>query len=152
MRGNGRAPCHSAPMKQHVPVDKIMSAHPVTLHPGDPISRIRKTFIDNGVHHLPVTDGGKLIGIVSWTDLMRVSFGDAFGQDEALVDATLDHTVKLEDLMNAKPVTIASGAPIREAAEILANAAFHALPVVDGEKLAGIVTSQDLIRYLCDQY
>ncbi len=139
-------------MKQNVPVSKIMTAEPITVHHGDPISKIRKTFADTGVHHLPVTNGENLVGIVSWTDMMRVSFGDAFGQDAAAEDAVLDHTHRLEDIMEAEPVTIDAGAPIREAAEVLSQAAFHALPVVDGKKLVGIVTTQDLIRYLRDLY
>lgn len=129
-----------------------MSADPITVHHGDPISKIRKTFAESGVHHLPVTSGEKLVGIVSWTDMMRISFGDAFGQDAAAEDAVLDHSHKLEDVMNSQPTSIGPDSPIREAAELLGDAAFHSLPVVGDGKLVGIVTSQDLIRYLRDLY
>ncbi|NQV23974.1 MAG: CBS domain-containing protein, partial [Rhodopirellula sp.] len=40
----------------------------------------------------------------------------------------------------------------RDAANVLAHSNFHSLPVVDGKKLVGLVTSTDLIRYLVDQY
>lgn len=127
-----------------------MSRHVITLTHGDPISRIRKTFADTGVGHLPVVNDGNLVGIVSWTDLMRVSFGDAFGESEAAVDATLDHTISIEELMVPNPITIAHTATIRDAADILSKADFHSLPVVDGKHLVGIVTSKDLISYLND--
>jgi CBS domain-containing protein len=139
-------------MKHNVPVSKIMSANPITIHHGDPISKVRKTFVESGVHHLPVVSGEKLVGIVSWTDMMRISFGESFGQDVAAEDAVLDHTHTLEDLMAGDPVTIESTSPIREAAEQLSEANFHALPVVEGGNLVGIVTTQDLIRYLRDLY
>lgn len=138
-------------MKKNEPVSKIMSCHVVTITHGDPISRIRKTFIDTGVGHLPVVNAGKLVGIVSWTDLMRVSFGDAFGESTVAVDATLDHTKTLEDIMQADPVTLDHTATVRDAAEILAKAEFHSLPIVDGQHLVGIVTSKDLIACLINQ-
>lgn len=125
-----------------------MSRHVVTLTHGDPISKIRQTFTESGVGHLPVVNNGQLVGIVSWTDLMRVSFGDAFGESTAAVDATLDHSMSLESLMQANPVTLPHTATIRDAAEILSKANFHSLPIVDGTHLVGIVTSSDLISYL----
>ncbi len=139
-------------MKKNEPVTHIMTADPVTVHHGDPISKVRQMFVDHGVHHLPVTNGEQLVGMISWTDLMRVSFGDAFGQNQTAVDAALDHTHTLEDIMNAEPVTLEQNASIRDAADILLNADFHAIPVVDDKKLTGIVTSKDLIRFLRDLY
>ena len=41
---------------------------------------------------------------------------------------------------------------IKEVAEILASREFHALPVIDGTKLVGIVTTTDLIKYLLEQH
>jgi CBS domain-containing protein len=117
-----------------------------------PVSKIRKTFAESGVNHLPVTSGDKLVGIISWTDMMRISFGESFGQDTAAEDAVLDHTHKLEDIMNADPVTIPSTGAIREAAEVLSEASFHSLPVVDDGKLVGILSTQDLIKYLRELY
>jgi len=139
-------------MKKNEPVAHIMTFDPVTVHHGDPISKVRKLFLDTRVHHLPVTHGKELVGLISWTDLMRVSFGDAFGENETAVDAALDHTHSIEDLMEANPKTLPATASIREAAEILGEADFHALPVVEGKTLRGIVTTKDLIRFLRDLY
>lgn len=130
-----------------------MSATVTTVHRGERISKLRSLFREQGVHHLPVASGRELLGIVSWTDLMRVSFGDAFNTDERAVDATLDHTMTIEQLMNKSPVTLRKDATIRNAAEILSTGEFHALPIVeaDGKTLVGMVTSTDLIRYLLAQ-
>ncbi|MFM7604849.1 MAG: CBS domain-containing protein [Prosthecobacter sp.] len=49
-------------------------------------------------------------------------------------------------------MTLAESGTVREAAEILAKSNFHSLPIVNGDKLVGIVTSTDLIRYLVDQF
>jgi CBS-domain-containing membrane protein len=104
------------------------------------------------VHHIPVVNGDQLIGIISWSDILRVSFGDAFHTDERTVDATLDHTLTLEQVMQKDPVTLAETGTVREAAGILASNSFHALPIVSGSKLVGIVTTTDLIKYLFDLF
>lgn len=139
-------------MKHHDPISKIMSRNVITAHHGDPISKVRSLVREHGVHHIPVVNGDQLVGIITWTDILRVSFGDAFGADERAVDATLDHTLSLEQVMKKDPVSLPETSTVREAAEILAQSDFHSLPVVNGGKLVGIVTSTDLIKYLLDQF
>lgn len=138
-------------MKRHEPISKIMSTHLVTVHHGDPVSKVRQLATEHGVHHIPVVNGDQLVGIISWSDILRVSFGDTFGTDQRTVDATLDHTFTIEGLMQKNPVTLPETATVREAAEILALGEFHSVLVVHGTKLVGVVTSTDLIKYLLEQ-
>lgn len=141
-------------MKRNEPISKIMSTGMITVHHGDPISRVRQLLQQHGIHHLPVVSGHQLLGIISHTDLMRVSFGDAFNADPRAVDATLDHTLTIEQIMQKNPRTLRRDATIRDAAEILAKGEFHSLPIVDTDDttLLGMVTSTDLIRHLLDQF
>jgi CBS domain-containing protein len=138
-------------MKKHEPISKIMSHHLITVHHGDPISKVRQLASEHGVHHIPVVSGDQLVGIISWSDILRVSFGDTFQADQRAVDATLDHTFTIEQVMKKNPVSLQESATVRDAAEILARGEFHAVPVVNGGKLVGIVSSTDLIKYLLDQ-
>jgi CBS domain-containing protein len=138
-------------MKRHEPISKIMSTNLVTVHHGDPVSKVRQLAAEHGVHHIPVVNGDQLVGIISWSDILRVSFGDTFGTDQRAVDATLDHTFTIEGLMQKNPVTLPETATVREAAEILARGTFHSVLVVHGTKLVGVVTSTDLIKYLLEQ-
>ena len=140
-------------MKRNEPVSKIMTTDLVTVHHGDPVSKVRQLIREHGVHHIPVVSGQTLVGIISYSDVLRVSFGDAFKADERTVDATLDHTMTLEQLMQNEPTVVREDSPIRDAAKILAQGNFHALPVVsDNKKLVGMVTSTDLIRYLLELF
>lgn len=139
-------------MKRNDPISHIMSRSVVTAHHGDPISKVRALVRQHGVHHIPVVNGDQLVGIISWSDILRVSFGDAFHTDERAVDATLDHTLSLEQVMQKNPVTLAETGTVREAAEILAGGSFHSLPIVSGGRLVGIVTTTDIIKYLLDQF
>ena len=139
-------------MKHHDPISHLMSRNVITAHHGDPISKVRALFREHGVHHIPVVNANQLVGIISWSDILRVSFGDTFQTDERTVDATLDHTLTLEQVMQKTPVTLPETSTVREAAEILAGGAFHAIPIVSGTKLVGIVTTTDLIKYLLAQF
>ena len=138
-------------MKRSEPISKIMSTNLVTVHHGDPVSKVRQLATQHGVHHIPVVSGDQLVGIISWSDMLRVSFGDTFNADQRMVDATLDHTFTIEQLMHKNPVTLADNASVRDAAEILAKGEFHSIPVVHGTKLVGLVTSTDLIKYMLEQ-
>jgi CBS domain-containing protein len=137
-------------MKKNESISKIMTKNLTTLHEADPVSKIRKIFEGERIHHIPVVSGEKLIGMVSWNDFMRVSFGEFGNQDSRGLDAILDHTYKMQDVMTANPVSIPASGTIRDAARILGTQSFHALPVVEEEKLVGLVTSTDLINYLAE--
>ena len=139
-------------MKQNEPISHIMSTQLVTVHHGDPISKVRKKMQESGVHHIPVVSGDQLVGIVSWSDILSLSFSQAFGADERAVDAVLDHSMNLEQIMKKNPVTMPHDGTVRQAAEILATSDFHSLPVVHGGKLVGMVTSTDMIKYLVSQF
>jgi CBS domain-containing protein len=139
-------------MKKNEPVSHIMTANPISINRNGKPSEVRRILDEHSIHHLPVTDGNRLVGIISAGDLLRVSFGDLGNQDSRSLDAILDHTYTVSQLMNSEPVTVSVGSSIREAAQILVSGRFHSLPVIDGEELTGIVTSSDLIRYLLIQY
>ncbi len=99
-----------------------------------------------------MVSGDKLVGLISSGDIMRLIF-DAGNVDTRSMDAVLDAQFTLEGVMSKDLVTIAPTDTIRHAAGLLVERAHHSLPVVDGDqKLVGIVTSTDLIRYLLDQY
>ena len=106
---------------------------------------------NNPYHHVPVVSGEKLVGLISSTDIVRLSLA-IYGVDERAVDAMLDSQHTIEGVMSKTLTTIGVKDTVREAAELLAEGTFHSLPVVDEGKLVGLVTSTDVIRYLLAQY
>lgn len=139
-------------MRKNDPVSHVMTKSVVTLDVSDSLSKARRLFEESSIHHLPVVSGGEIVGLLSWTDFLRISFGEFGNQDVRSLDALLDHTYKLRDVMQTNPVTMPASGTVRDAATMLANGGFHSIPVVEGNKLVGIVTSTDLIRYLIEQY
>lgn len=139
-------------MKKNEPVTHVMTPNPICVSKNESVSTARHLINEKGVHHLPVVEGDRLVGILTSHDLMRVSFGEFGDQDGRSLDAILDHTYSIADVMKDSPVSIDKSDTIREAARILAVGEFHSLPVVDGNTLVGIVTSSDLIRHLLELY
>ena len=137
-------------MKKNEPVTHVMTKNLITVHEADPVSKVRQLIEQHGVHHVLVVKGEQLVGIVSWTDIMRVSFGEFGNQDGKHLDAILDHTYKMSDIMVANPISLPMTGTVRDAARLLSEGNYHALPIVDGSKLVGIVTSTDLLKFLAE--
>lgn len=139
-------------MKKRVPVTEIMTKNVLTLNTKDNLDKAEELFKKNKIRHLPITSGKKVVGMLSYTDLMRISFADAVGDDEHDVDTTVYNMFSIEQVMAKNVVSVTAQTTIQEVAEFLSNKEFHALPVVDNEELVGIVTTTDLIKYLLAQY
>ena len=138
-------------MKKNEPVSNIMSKDVLSAHTGQKVSDVRKLMAKHSIHHVPVVSGEKLVGIISASDILGIS-AEGIDADRRSIDAYLDHQFSIETLMTPDPQSLASNAPIREAADVLAGGTFHAIPIADEGNLVGIVTTTDLIKYLRDLY
>lgn len=139
-------------MKHSEPVSAIMSKNVIKLNIADNLTRAELLFKQNKIRHIPVVDGNIVLGMLSYTDLLRISFVDAVDDDSEIVDTTVYNMFTVEQVMAKKLVTVSPETTIKETAEILSTREFHALPVCEGNLLVGIVTTTDLIKYLIDQY
>jgi len=102
-----------------------------------------------------VVNGNQIVGMLSYTDLLRISFADAVDEDEMEVDVTVYNMFSVEQVMARNLEKVSPETTIKEVAEILSKREFHALPVVSDEdesSLVGIVTTTDVIRYMLEQY
>lgn len=137
-------------MKKREPVSKIMTSDVITLNHTDNLDTAEQLFQSNNIRHIPVVSGTSIIGMLSLTDLLRISFADAASNGE--VDTTVYKMFTIEQVMAKNIVSVSAETTIKEAAEILSSKEFHALPVVSNGALDGIVTTTDMINYLLDQY
>ncbi len=137
-------------MKKRTPVSKIMTTNLISVNSSHKVSEVAQLFKDHDIHHVPVVSGDKLIGMISKTDIDRVSFIMDSQDDKANI-AIYDN-LNLEQVMTKQLDTIQVDDQIKDAAELLAKGSYHALPVIENHNLAGIVTSTDIIKYLLDQY
>jgi CBS domain-containing protein len=118
-----------------------MTINPVMIGPGDSAAKARELLETSAIHHLPVVENGRLVGIVSSADLLKLYVLDQ--------EVALSALATVSQIMELKPVVLTTTATLRDAAEKLMGGGFHALPVVDDDRnLVGIVTSVDLIDAL----
>ncbi|CAL2059791.1 CBS domain-containing protein [Tenacibaculum sp. 190524A05c] len=139
-------------MRKREPISKIMSDNVITLNSNDDLTTAEELFKTHQIRHIPIVQGQKVIGMLSHTDLMRVSYAETVEEFETEVDVVLNSVFTIEQVMTKNVVTIEKTNTIREVAEILAAREFHALPVVEEGELIGIVTTTDLIQFLLKQY
>lgn len=141
-------------MKKKEPVSTIMTKHAYTVQLTDSLYQVSDLIRKHEIRHVPVMEGQKLVGIVSKTDVNRLSFSGLFAGEGEADEAVFD-MLTIAQVMSQKLRVVKSSDTIRTVAEILAKEEFHALPVVDEHdesKLAGIVTTTDVIRYMLEQY
>jgi len=139
-------------VKKNEPVSHIMSNDITAVQDGQSLSEVRHKMVDSNIHHIPVLSGKKLVGMVSFTDMMKLNVVINGANDRA-IDTIIDQQFNIGDIMSTQLTTLDTRDTVRQAAEILSANNFHAVPVTnDSSELQGIVTSSDLIRYLNDQY
>ena len=139
-------------MKKNVPVSTIMTTSIIKLNITDTLTKAETLFKKNHIRHIPVVNSNKIVGMLSYTDLLRISFADAVDEDDTIIDSTVYNMFSVEQVMSKNLISVSPETTIKEAAEILATREFHALPVCKGDLLVGIVTTTDLIKYLLEQY
>jgi len=137
-------------MKKRTPVSKIMSTDILSVNQTQSLREVDALIKDEHIRHVPVVSGDKVIGMLSKTDLQKISFVNTVDGDE-LTTAMYDN-LSIEQVMTRDVHTVQKDDTILDVATILSKNEFHALPVMDGDKLTGIVTTTDLVKFLIDQY
>lgn len=138
-------------MKKREPVKEIMTKEVFTVQENEKLSTVVEMFRRHKIRHIPVLEGKKITGIISRTDINRLTFGALFENQDGADEAVLE-IISLNQVMTSKPKVVSEDDSIKEIAEIFATEEFHALPVVANGELKGIVTTTDVIKYLLDQY
>lgn len=138
-------------MKQRVPVSQIMSKDLVVLTPTQSLYDAERLFNKHNIRHIPVVESDRIVGVISRSDLLRISYSN-LSADEESVESLIYDSYTIPQVMTRVPITIDPETTIKEAAEILSLHSFHSIPVVDKGKLVGIITTTDLLKYLLNQY
>jgi len=119
-------------------VQECMITNPLTIGADATVGAAAQSMRAARTGRLCVVAGDRLVGIATWGDLMRVPRSYAGSPEDAAV----------ETVMTKNPVVIRADAPIEEAARAIYWHDLQALPVVEGQRLVGLVTSRDVIGTL----
>jgi len=138
------------PFDKTAAIETIMTRDLITLHPKDTLSEVKEVFQSHTIHHIPVVEEDKMLGIVSKTDLDYYErHYDHLSYGKMLEEGQL-RLYKLEDVMTKGLATLTPKSPISDALELLKENIFHAIPIEQEGKLVGIVTPHDIICALAD--
>ncbi|MCI6583733.1 MAG: CBS and ACT domain-containing protein [Mobiluncus porci] len=121
-----------------------MTANPFTIDSGATVPDAIEMMKEHHVTKLPALRDGKLVGIVSQADINRASPSDATSLSFGEV-AYLLSKLKVYKVMHKNPPTISADALLEEAAILMRNEEVEILPVMDGEKLVGVITESDVL-------
>jgi CBS domain-containing protein len=118
-------------------VRDVMSPAIVTVEPGTSVAEAATVMGTNHVGSALVMDGDGLIGIFTERDVMRAVASDFDGAH---------HTVS--EFMTREPATVEPGVGVREALDTMLEHGFRHLPVMYGDRVAGVVSMRDLTASL----
>ena len=129
-------------------VKDYMSPTPETLTPQDHLLDADLRIRSGAFRHLPVVNNGRLVGLLSERDVRRHGASILYSTPEEY-NKTFAQT-QVETVMTRDVVTIGPEAALAEATSLLHSQRLGCLPVMDGEKLVGIITRADLLRFAND--
>ena len=152
----------------------LMTPAPATIGPDESLADLDALLLAKRVGGLPVIEHGKLIGIISRSDVVRVlgteqSLADtqndfyrefygepyvstAASTPEAASEQIARHLARLRvrDAMVADVISVSADAPLREVAQRLVEHRIHRVVVTENGALAGIVTALDVVRVVAE--
>lgn len=144
-------------------VRDVMTPDPITVTPDATVTEAAHLIVDNRIGALPVIEDGKLIGIVTEGDLILQDVKLEYPTYIHLLGGMIQYppaTAKFESelkkavaadvraVMTESPTTISVDASVEDAATMLVERDVSRLPVMDGERLVGVVSKSDIVRSL----
>jgi CBS domain-containing protein len=158
----------------------VMNAKVITISPDETLADLERVLLAERVGGVPVVEGGRLVGVVSRSDVVRM-----LGAEQSVAGTRLDFyreyyedpdpsdegaasqdrrereeaaallaerlaQVRVRDAMNREVIRVEGDAPLREVADRLVEHHIHRIVVTRGGRLAGIVSTLDLVRLVAE--
>jgi CBS domain-containing protein len=136
-------------MRKHEPVNRLMTEAVLSIDADEPAGEVLRLFREYPVHHLPVVEDRRVVGVLSAADLLKLRA--LIPRGVASPENYLNEKMKVQALIARPPITIAQHETVERASTLMASHGIHSLPVVDSKgHLVGILTTTDIISALFD--
>jgi acetoin utilization protein AcuB len=122
-----------------------MSADPIIADVDFPIMEAHRLMTEHGIRRLPVVDRGQLVGIVTRGDVRGAEPSEATSLSIWELNYLLSK-LSLDHIMSSPVISVKPDDPVPEAARLMLKHKIAGLPVLDGDKLVGIITESDIFR------
>lgn len=126
-------------------VAQWMTKDPLTIGSKESIVLARTILRERRIRRLPVVDGDHLVGIVTDRDLREAWASDANTLSTHELSYLLEK-IPVREVMSSPVITVSPGTPLEGAVDVLRRKRIGGLPVVDGDRLVGILTETDVFR------
>lgn len=137
-------------MGKDLRVRDLMTAELKTLGRNDSLAVADGIMQMERIRHLPVLDDdGLVVGVLSQRDMFRGALSRLLGYGEHGQQKLLEQLL-VKAVMTSDPVTIGPEAPAAEAARVMLERKIGCLPVVEGERLVGIVSESDFVAHFAE--
>lgn len=124
-------------------VADIMTRNVVCITPDQDILDVKHIYEKKDFHHhIPVVENDKLVGMVSLVDFMYNISGAGLSDDNDVYTS-----LKVRDIMSPNPFALSSDTPLKEVATVLSEGRYRAVPILEDNKVAGIVSTADVIKH-----
>jgi CBS domain-containing protein len=124
-----------------------MSTNLVTVDPRTTLPEAYKLMKKFDIRRLPVIDFGRLVGILTLGDIREARPSQVTSLSIYELNYLLSQ-LKIERVMSANPITVSSEATIGQAAKLMYDHKIGCLPVMDNERLIGLITESDIFRVI----
>ncbi len=150
-------------------IRNVMNKDVITCKPDDPVSLLSKLLKENHISGLPVVEKGKVVGVVSETDLLKLfevpqfTGGLWLPSPFEVIEVPIRNLVRFEefkkafeelkskpvkDIMNKEVQSVSPDDSLEEASGVMVKHKVNRLPVIENGRLVGIVARSDIIRGL----
>lgn len=143
-------------------VKDIMTNNVVTCDVTTPVNEVANKLVDNHITGMPVLDGEKIVGIITEADLImqkakiqipqyiQILDSYLYLEDPSEVETELKKITGMtaKEVMTSKPITIKSNDSVSDLATLIEENHINPIPVVDNDKLVGIVSRADIVKLL----
>jgi len=128
----------------------LMAQNPATLDRNETLD-IPDTIMNLGrIRHMPVVEDGRVVGILSQRDLFRSALIVALGFGRKTTSALIK-TIRVKEVMTKPAITITADAAVSDAARLMIEKKIGCLPVVENERLIGLITETDILRSVVER-
>jgi len=130
-------------------VRNFMTLDPAFISPDDNLTQAMHVLRKREVRHLPVIENNRLVGVVVEKDLLSNQPSRATTLSVFEIYSLLE-SVLVSQIMSHPAITVEGDCPLEEAARIMVEHTISCLPVMDGDKLVGIITETDIFKALVE--
>ena len=147
-------------------VKDIMTRELITVSPETEITKAAKILLENRINGVPVIDPfGRLVGVLTQSDLVAQQKGIPVPSVFTLLESYIPLTsikridkemqkiaaLTVKEAMTLEPVTVSPETDIEEVAKLMVDNKYHTLPVVEGDKVVGVVGKEDVLKTLLSE-